>query len=380
MIENSMAKPSNPFITTGYQGQDYFCDRENETSALLQNIANGRSTTLTSIRRIGKTGLIRHVLENLPEGYIGVYVDLLPTENLGDFLNVLASAVFNCIPERTTPGKKIMDFIKSLRPVVTYDPLSGLPQVTLDVRPSETTRNIAAILEYLELYPKKVVIAIDEFQQILQYPEKNTDSWIRSTIQPLNNVRFIFSGSQQHLMAKLFSDPSRPFFQSTSFLRIGKISLEPYRAFIKRHFNSNGKQINDEVIREILSWCDFHTYYVQLLCNRVFASETGQISSETWKQQAVGLLQEQEIVFFKYRDLLTKQQWMLLKSIAHEGEVYYPTSKKFISKYALGSSATVLRSLQALQTKEMIYSDYNPEGMKFYCVYDVLFRRWMQRF
>jgi AAA+ ATPase superfamily predicted ATPase len=374
-----MSEPSNPFITTGYQGSAYFCDRENETSALLENITNDRSTILTSIRRIGKTGLIRHVLELLSSDHIGIYIDILPTENLGEFLNALASSVFNSITEKSTPGKKILGFIKSLRPVITYDPLSGFPQVTLDVRPGETTRSIAALFQVLENYPKKVVIAIDEFQQILQFPEKNTDSWLRSTIQSLNNVRFIFSGSQQHLMNELFSDPSRPFFQSAGFLRIGKIGSDQYTAFIKMHFSGNGKHINDEVIREILEWSDIHTYYVQLLCNRIFASESGLITSETWKQQAARLLQEQEIVFFKYRDLLTKHQWQLLKSIAHEGEVYNPTSKDFISKYDLSSSATVLRSLQALLTKEMIYLDYTQDGIKFYSIYDVLFRRWMQR-
>jgi AAA+ ATPase superfamily predicted ATPase len=346
---------------------------------LLDSISNGRSTTLTSIRRIGKTGLIKHVLENLPPDQTGIYVDILPTENLHEFLNVLASSVFNTIPEKSSPGKKILDFIKSLRPVITYDPLSGYPQVTFDVRPGETTRNIASVFQYLENFPQKVVVAIDEFQQILQYPEKNTDSWLRSIIQSLNNVRFIFAGSQQHLMTELFADPSRPFFQSAGFLKIGKINGEQYSAFICDHFQKAGKQISAEVINEILDWTDVHTYYVQLLCNHVFATDTRIITSETWKDEAARLLQEEEIIFFKYRDLLTKQQWFLLKSIAHEGEVYSPTSKDFISKYVLGSSATVLRSLHALLSKEMIYSDYNPDGRMFYSVYDVLFRRWMQR-
>ena len=375
-----MKSPSNPFITTGYHGSEYFCDREDETKSLLDNMVNGRSTTLTSIRRIGKTGLIKHVLANLPPQQTGIYIDILPTENLHDFLNVLASAIFNTIPEKSTPGKKILGFIKSLRPVITYDPLSGLPQVSLDLRPGETNRNIASIFEYLENYPQRVIIAIDEFQQILQYPENNTDSWLRSIIQTLNNVRFIFAGSQQHLMTELFADPSRPFFQSTGFLRIGKINRDQYSAFIGKHFIKVGKQINTEVIDEILNWTELHTYYVQLLFNRVYATDAHLVTDETWKEEAARLLQEQEIVFFKYRDLLTKQQWLLLKSIAHEGEVYYPTSKDFIAKYTLGSSATVLRSLQALLSKEMIYSDYNPDGQMYYSVYDVLFRRWMQRF
>lgn len=373
-----MASTSNPFITTGYQGSEYFCDREQETNTLINNLINGRSTTLVAIRRMGKTGLIRHVLAQLPEGYTGIYLDILPTENLKEFLNALTTAVFAGIPERSKPGKKILDFIKSLRPVVSYDPLTGFPQLTIDTRPGEVERHIQSVLEFLEGYPQKIIFAIDEFQQILNYPEKNTDAFLRSIIQALNNVRFIFSGSQQHLMTQLFADPSRPFYQSTGFLKIDKIKSEAYTSFILNHFENAGISISQDTINVILGWADHHTYYIQLLCNRVYASSSKKVDDESWKKQAAQLLQEQEIVFYKYRDLLTKHQWNLLKAIAHEEILYYPTSKDFISKYELGSPATVLRSLQALMDKEMIYSDYTKEGQLFYSVYDVLFRRWMQ--
>ncbi len=373
-----MASISNPFIITGYQGSKFFCDREQETNTLMSNLVNGQSTTLIAIRRIGKTGLIRHVLAQLPADYKGIYLDILPTENLKEFLNALTTAIFSGIPERSKPGKKILDFIKSLRPVVSFDPLTGLPQLALDTRPGEAERHIQSVLEFLESYPQEVIIAIDEFQQILYYPEKNTDALLRSIIQSLNNVRFIFSGSQQHLMTQLFTDPSRPFYQSAGFLKIEKIKPEAYTSFIRHHFENAGIAISLETIDAMLNWADHHTYYVQLLCNRVFASAPGKMGDEFWKTQAAQLLQEQEIVFFKYRDLLTKHQWNLLKAIAHEGTVYYPTSKDFIAKYELGSPATVLRSLHALTEKEMIYSDYSTEGQLFYSVYDVLFRRWMQ--
>jgi uncharacterized protein len=373
-----MASISNPFITTGYQGSEYFCDRKEESGMLLSNLINGQSTTLVAIRRIGKTGLIRHVLAQLPENHTGIYLDILPTENLKEFLNVLATAVFSTLPEQTKSGNKILDFIKSLRPVIAFDPLTGFPQLTVDARPGEAERHIQSVLGYLEAYPQKVVIAIDEFQQILNFPEKNTDAFLRSIIQSLSNVRFIFSGSQQHLMTQLFADPSRPFYQSAGFLKIDKIKDEEYASFIRHHFEKAGVRIGHDSISAILDWADHHTYYVQLLCNRVYAAASGEVDSEFWKAQAARLLQEQEIVFFKYRDLLTKQQWLLLKAMAHEGIVYFPTSKDFIGKNELGSPATVLRSMQALMDKEMIYSDYTPEGKLFYSVYDVLFRRWMQ--
>jgi uncharacterized protein len=370
----------NPFVIAGYQGNEYFCDRESETQKLLENLVNGRSTTLTSIRRMGKTGLIRHCLANLPEDFTGIYVDILPTENMHDLLNALVSAIMNTIPERSSPGKKVIEFIKSLRPVITYDPLTGQPQVTIDIRPGETTRHIGSILQYLEKYPKKIIIAIDEFQQILKYPEQNADAWLRSIIQTLGNVRFIFSGSQQHLMAELFNDPKRPFYQSTSFLKIDKIQEELYSAFINRLFFESGKKIDQSVVLEILAWTKLHTYYVQLLCNRLYSRNTPEITTETWKDEAAMLLEENEPVFFRYRDLLTRQQWMLLKAIAHEEMVYNTTSKDFIAKYGLGSPSTVLRSQQSLLLKELIYSDYNQDGIFYFSVYDLLFTRWIQRF
>jgi uncharacterized protein len=101
----------NPFITSGYKGAEYFCNRNPETSQILDSLINGRSITLTSIRRMGKTGLIHHILKRLPGGYTGIYLDILSTENLHDFLNVFTSAVLNKIPEKSSPGKKILDFI-----------------------------------------------------------------------------------------------------------------------------------------------------------------------------------------------------------------------------------------------------------------------------
>ncbi len=373
-----MKKPVNPFITAGYYGARYFCDRENETKSLLQNTTNGLSTTLVAIRRIGKTGLIKHVLGKLPSDYTSVYIDILPTEKMNDFLNTLVTAVMNSIPQRSGTGKTIMNFIKSLRPVITYDPLTGMPQATIDVRQGENEKHIESVFKYLDKYPKNVVIAIDEFQQILEYPEKNTDAWLRSSIQSLRNVIFIFSGSRQHLMRDLFADPTRPFYRSTSLLNIGKIDSDAYTSFIIRHFKNNGRKITENIVKEMLDWTDVHTYYVQLLCNKVFAAGHKEITSEKWKSEAHKLLEEEEILFLKYRELLTKQQWQLLKAIAREGQVYSPTSKDFVSKHSLGSPATVLRSLEALLKKQMIYTNYDPDKKMFYKVYDLLLRRWLE--
>ncbi|MBN1414329.1 MAG: ATP-binding protein [Bacteroidales bacterium] len=374
----STRQPSNPFSSTNYQGPDYFCNRTEETSRLLNNIINGNSTTIISVRRIGKTGLIQHVFNQLPRGWRGIYIDILETETLNQFLNILATGILNAVPEKSSIGRKFWETIKSLRPVITFDTLTGEPKASFDLKHRESETNINALLQFLEKQEFRVLIAIDEFQQIMHYPEKNTDAWLRSRIQQLKNVVFIFSGSQQHLMSDLFASPKRPFFRSTQMLKLEKIKSGVYCDFIVNMFNKYHKEISKEIATDVLYWTNTHTFYVQQLCNRVFAATEKKVNPESWRQQAFMLLQEQETVFFTYRNMLTPPQWHLLKAIASEGKVFMPTSASFINKYGLGSSATVLRSLKTLNDFELIYTEFDLNGEKYYSVYDVFFQRWIE--
>jgi len=373
-----MKKPSTPFPTTGYYGSKYFCDRDTETKTLLENIRGGNSTILTAQRRIGKTALIMHVMARLPSGTRGIYLDILPTENMGGFLNEFASAVIRDVSRKRNPGKKLWDFIKSLRPSLTFDMLTGAPQVSFTLKGQEINREIETIIQFLEDQDEKYVIAIDEFQQILKYPEKNSDAWFRSIIQKLLNVVFIFSGSQQHLMTEMFTLPSRPFYNSAGMLKIGKIDRDKYKSFILKKMSENSITVTEDIIFQMLDWTDNHTFYVQLLCNRVFLRGKPEIKEPDWKDEAEKLLLEHEPVFFNYRGMLTTIQWNLLKAIANENELYEPTGYEFISKYDLGNPSTVLRTLQALLKMELIFFDYNSDGIKYFKMNDLLFRRWVE--
>ncbi len=294
-------------------------------------------------------------------------------------LNQLSTSMASQFPEKSTLGKKVWQLIRSFRPVISFDALSGAPLISIRTSPEESRKSIGELFSILEEQSKPVVIAIDEFQQILEYPEKQTDAWLRSTAQPLKNVCFIYSGSQQHLMTDLFANPERPFFRSTQFMKIGKLREETYRDFILGKFHKNGKSVTEEIVTEMLKWTDLHTYYSQLLCNRVFLATGKQVTSESWKEEAARILKEQEFVFFGYRDMLTKPQWELFKAIAMTGRVYHPTSADFIARYNLGNSATVLRSLNSLLRMELIYRENDLDGKYFYGIYDVFFGRWVGR-
>ncbi len=180
-------------------------------------------------------------------------------------------------------------------------------------------------------------------------------------------------------MQEIFTNPSRPFFRSTQFLKIGKIANETYRDFIVRKFSEDRKSVSPEVAEEMLQWADHYTYYVQLLCNRTFLVSGQRVNTGIWKEEANRILKEQEFIFFGYREMLTKPQWEMLKAIAGDGVVYQPSSADFLSRYNLGNAATVMRSLKSLQKMEMVHRESDQEGKSYYAIYDLLFRRWIDK-
>ncbi len=371
----------NPFYLKGYHGADLFCDREEETALLMQNAQNGINTTLLSIRRMGKTGLIQHTFETLKQdsNWQTIYIDIYATQSLSEFTNQLASAILKTFPQNRSIGKKFIDFIKGLSTSISYDPLTGAPEISFNYNQAKQyEHSLKSLFDFLETQQTPIVIAIDEFQQIANYPEKNTEAILRTIIQTLKNITFIFSGSHKHLLLEMFNSAKRPFFSSTHTISLNSIPGEKYSAFIQKLFESNKKKIEIAAIDFILDWTRTHTYYTQALCNKVYSLNKNNITKELVFHACDSLLKEQEGVFFQFRNLLTSSQWNVLKAIAKEDKVFQPTGNAFISKYNLGNPASVKRSLEALVSKEMVYKETGEEET-YYQVYDCFLSRWLER-
>ena len=124
----------NPFIINGYESKDLFCDREEELQLILRNCLNRANMTLISQRRLGKTGLIFRLFDEIKDTYPNihtVYVDIFASGNMEGFINLFAEAVLSAIPAKSSFGKRLLNYIKSLRPLVTYDALTGQPQLQI---------------------------------------------------------------------------------------------------------------------------------------------------------------------------------------------------------------------------------------------------------
>lgn len=338
-----MATLNNPFVVYGYKGAEYFCDRQKETEKMISTLHNERNITLVAPRRMGKTGLIHHVFHQMEEQYEGVkcfYLDIFATKNLEQMVQLMASEII---------GK-------------------------LDLKPSEGRESLKRIFEYLKQSGKRCYIAIDEFQQILSYPEDGVEAMIRSYIQFLPNVYFVFSGSQQHMMQEMFLSANRPFFQSSLVLSLPCIEEPVYRKFANRLLSSQHRVIDESVFSYIYQQSGSVTWYVQAILHGIYEHGSYGITKSLVDEVIQELIEEQAMAYQNYCAWLTENQQMLLLAIASESLVSSPLSQQFISTHHLPATSSVKTALKALVEKQLVSK--TPNG---YLVSDRFFAKWLSR-
>ncbi len=371
---------NNPFIITGNIAPEYFCDRVEETHKIVKCLTNGGNICLISQRRMGKSKLVKHCYgqEEIEDKYYTFYIDILHTTSVRELAYAFGSAVFNVLRSRSQ--KMLMRFVQGLKSINAkfgFDAISGTPTFSLelgDIAQPEFT--LAEIFECLERADKPCLVTFDEFQQVTQYPEKNVEALLRSHIQHLGNVHFVFSGSERHLVAEMFLDSARPFYNSTSMLELAPIKRSVYVDFVCQWMKRRGRAIGQCDVEKVYDTFEGNTYYMQKTFHNLFAdsSDGDMCTMEDIEQTLEGMLEEAATNYRIVLSRITERQKELLYAIASEGNANSITSGKFIRKYVLSSASSVQAAVKKLMEFDLIT---HQDGT--YRVNDVLFRKYLLR-
>ena len=368
----------NPFVVGKYLSDKYFCDRSQETDLLRKQIQNGRNVTLISPRRIGKSGLIQHFFnqDDIKEQYYVFFVDIYATTSLAEFVYTLGKEIYAQLkPQATVWKEKFFQIISSFRVGFKLDTLSGMPTFDLglgDILVPQTT--LDEIFAYIEEADKPCIIAIDEFQQINTYAEKNTEALLRTKIQLCRRAQFIFSGSKRHTMSNMFNSPSKPFYQSAISMSLEPIPIHVYADFAANLFEERDRHIDRQTIEMVWSQYEGYTWFIQMMMNELYALTPPHATCTTERiaEARHNVIAAQE---GSYKDLLSNlppRQKMILQAIAKERVATNITSAKFVKKYNLHSASSVQSAVKLLLKSDMLTQ--TDTGFR---VYDFFLADWL---
>ncbi len=370
---------NNPFITSGYEGPAYFCDREEETKNLTQLLTNGNNVVLMSPRRMGKTGLLYHTFQqkDIQKAWHTFVIDIYSTKNLNDMVAEMGKAMLNTLQSKGERHfKKLVRTISSLKPGLSFD-AKGNPSWNIEVGTIQNPDyTLEQIFSYIEQSEHPCLVAIDEFQQIFYYPEKNVEAILRTHIQRCRNAQFVFSGSERHLLAEMFHSPARPFYASTSTLNLESIRIEKYVEFARAHFENAGKQLEIGTVETIYERFEGVTWYIQKVLNYLFADTPfGACCRKESVDEAVNaIVKDNSCIYADLLYQLTARQKELLLAINREGKASAITGSKFLKKHHLPAASSVQTTIKSLMEKQLI-----TRHLGVYEVYDKLFGLWLSR-
>ena len=374
----------NPFHITGIIPEPYFCDREKEMAWMVRTLENKAHILLTSPRRMGKTQLIRHLFEqpSIKDSHYTFYTDIYPTTSLHELVLFLSKEIYSVlVPKGKTVLDKFLACLHSLAGSFGYDPVSNTPTFNIklgDIHSPELT--LEEIFRYLEQADKPCIFAIDEFQQIANYPEKNVEALLRTHIQKMNNCLFIYAGSNRHILENMFNSAAKPFYNSAEQIYLDCIAKRVYTGFAEEQFMKAGRRIAPEAASMAYDLFEGHTYYVHNVLHNAFAYVD---SSKTIDEADINatlsdILEEKGRTFASVMNQLNYQQKEALIAIAKEGKASGVTSVAFVKKHALKSPSSVQYAISNLLEKQLL--TYQNDGRtKIFSLSDRFMEMWISR-
>ena len=375
-----MKKTINPFIVSGKIEPEYFCDRIEESARLIKSLTNGNNLVLISPRRMGKTGLVQFCYDKpeICDNYYTVFIDILHTTSLKEFTFLFGKSIFESI--MPLGQKMLTTFVQTLRSLsgkFSVDLVSNMPTFNLELgditHPALTLEEIFA---YLEKADRPCIVAFDEFQQIVNYPEKNIEALLRTYVQRASNANFIFAGSEYHIMQEMFTSSAKPFYNSADTLELKAIDLNEYIRFVTRLMNEGHREVPSAIIQSVYNLYRGNTYAMQKTFNELYTmlGEGDICTMDTLVTAINNVIDSKEPMFREQLSTINDKHKPLLYAIAQDGEAERLTSAGFVKRHKLASASAVQYSAAQLLSKGVL-TRLNGQ----YSLNDPFFALWINR-
>ena len=355
-----------------------FTDRTEETAHLKGNFLSLTNTAIISPRRWGKSSLVAKAIKAFnaeQKDILFVKMNIFKCETPQEFYSLFAK---KNMEEISTSAESLLsnakEFISRLLPKLTIsDPLSQYEiALGVDVKNNPIEEDILDLPQQIATKKKKkVVVCIDEFQQIGEFADTlKFQKTLRSHWQTHSDVAYILFGSKKHMMMHIFGEYNSPFYRFGDMMFLTKIANEEWKKYLVGRFKDTGKSITPELAGYLAEQVENHPYYVQQLAQYTWL-RTSDVCSETIIDEALqAMLNSLNLQFVNLMDTLTEKQRSFLCAVC-DGVKNFSASDT-LQHYKLGTSGNIRILKEALKKRDLI--DVTGKDIQ---IQDPILKRWI---
>jgi AAA+ ATPase superfamily predicted ATPase len=367
----------NPFLDNTEESENLFFNRKEEIHKIQHSLKSGKIAWISGLKGIGKTALAYQSL-NVYRGKKATtvfYADVNAVSDHHELLIQLARQTLGKLDiSNIKLTRELSSYFVHLRAVIRFDGLTGasILDFSLD-RDYNFEHTLDQIASYIELLAGDKIIVMDNIQRMAEFSSDAYFIHVLKRFGNSRNLKTMLCSSSSESLNKLLNDNIELINKYTQLVNLNKLEYEAFSAFLAVEFANVKRKFSDEVIDKIVALTRNHTYYTIAFCERL--SSNGIKNPDSWYLERLynELVNQNESVYYTYRQLLTQNQWNLLKAIARENGAFQVLGSSFIMKYNLGSTSSVQTALAALISKNLIHQ----EDTRWY-LSDVFFSHWIK--
>jgi uncharacterized protein len=369
----------NPFKFGDPVQGDYYYPRMELSNTVKQFLENRVHVVLMGPRRFGKTSFVLDLFRSLErEGYSSVLVDIFNITSHRDFLHQFLRAL------RKKQGfintlKEWWKRLKRLVPQLSLDFDSHTGNTSLgfslgQLADDDVKASIQDLLDELTSLGKKVVIALDEFQQISQLDDKGwLEATVRTHFQKLPNVSFLFTGSRKGLISEMLNDPSRPLYRSCQIIEFPSFGPH-FSDWIISRFKTVDIHCTREAIDHLRDLVQGTPNYIQMVCFHLVAKASTYVDIKNVEEVLDSVARQNGYAYQTLLHSLTLAQQRALRLAANEKCSLF--QKDLLVKYEITSAPGLHNSIKALKGKGILDEEGTGKGKVLFD--DPLFAYWLR--
>jgi len=251
------------------KGND-FMDRKKHLPVFRAYLQNNQHVMIKAPRRFGKTSLIKQVFE-YEKSFNYIYVDLRRATNLTSLANQILEKAYSFAGVENFMEqfkKSITGLLKTIQSIKIED----VGEITLQYLENGVKDEREYFLHSLEVLEKislkkelNIKFVLDEFQDILRISDDFILEQMRSVIQHHEAVTYVFLGSIESIMTKIFSSKASPFFHFARIMSLEGLDIDELFLYTKEVFEKQNINYDDSLLKMLQFLQGHPDYSAQIL-------------------------------------------------------------------------------------------------------------------
>jgi len=284
------------FVTGKPVSGKSFIDRKKHIPLFRTYLEQNQSFMIKAPRRFGKTSLVKHLLEGKKEF---IYIDVKRVSSLQSLANKIIDSAYKLSTIDNFLYKaqnSLFDLFKSIQQL-QIDDIAEVTIKLLEKKESDAMEFFLHSLDVVEQIAQKqnlqVKFVFDEFQDILTITSYDILDKTRSVMQHHNHITYIFLGSIESIMTKIFEHKSSAFFHFAIIVELPPLDVEELYQYSVDVFKQ--KNIEVEGLKEVLEFFKGHPDYSLQFLQKLYFTALAEEKKRFHTLELLELLQE---VFF----------------------------------------------------------------------------------